>query len=260
MLRTCLFFLLSLVLACRPGAQPYCTAESFDEIAMVRYVYDGDTLQLKDGRKVRLIGINTPELAHDDRSAKPFAGEAKKALEQLFTKDKTVALVYGEDKKDRYGRLLAHLFLADGNNVQAVLLRAGVANAINIPPNTSYASCYLEMENSARCNSKGLWKNSLILNAKNLRRQDAGFHMIRGRIDSIHTNRKGIWLDLDGQLTVGIRPDDLERFDIEEINHLINQVVIVRGWVNNSTRSTAFYLRLRHPLSLQPAATLPCPE
>jgi len=42
-------------------AEPACPADSFDETTTVRYIHDGDTLHLKDGRKVRLIGINTPE-------------------------------------------------------------------------------------------------------------------------------------------------------------------------------------------------------
>jgi len=260
--RLSLLLFLLFVLAPYAAAQPDsdCSSKQFDEFSKIRYVYDGDTLQLKDGRKIRLIGINAPELEHDGKPAQAYANEAKRALKSLFNKDKSIALVYGKDKKDRYGRSLAHVFLADGQNVQAFLLKRGFANAITIPPNTQFASCYLEAETYARCNMNGLWKNSNILDAKNLQHQHSGFHLIKGRLEDINTSKKGIWLNIDNRLTIGIRPDDQPRFDLKRLNAMLNQEVIVRGWVNESNRSTPFYLRLRHPLSLQLLPTYVCPD
>ncbi|NOQ69049.1 MAG: hypothetical protein GQ573_02935, partial [Gammaproteobacteria bacterium] len=203
-----LYFSISFVYAPQILAGSACTSEQFDETSKIRYIHDGDTLRLNDGRKIRLIGINTPELAHDGKPAEAFAFEAKNALKSLFKKDKAIALVYGKDKKDRYGRLLAHAFLTDGQNVQATLLKQGYANAITMPPNTLFASCYLEMENKARCNKKGLWKNTVILQAKNLNNQHTGFRLVKGKVESINSNSKGIWLNLDNKLTIGIRPDN----------------------------------------------------
>jgi len=166
--------------------------------------------------------------------------------------------VYGKDKKDRYGRLLAHAFSADGQNIQAILLKQGYANAITIPPNTLFVSCYLEMERYARCNKKGLWNSTSILEAKNLNNQHIGFHLIKGKVESINTNNKGIWLNLDNKLTIGIRPGNQPLFDIKALNDMLNQTIIVRGWLNKSNKSTPFYLRLRHPLSLQLFSALSC--
>ncbi len=163
-------------------ADAACATEHFDETAKVRYVHDGDTLQLNDGRKVRLIGINTPELARDNKAAEAFANEAKNALKLLFNSNKSVNLLYGKDKTDRYGRLLAHALLNDGQNVQALLLKQGYASVIIIPPNTRFAACYLEMEHEARCNKTGLWQSENILQAKQLRKQDIGFHLVRGKV------------------------------------------------------------------------------
>lgn len=258
--RLSLVFFLLFVFAPYAVAQSDCPSRQFAEISKVRYVYDGDTLQLNDGRKIRLIGINAPELKSDGKPAQPYANEAKKALTSLFNKDKSIALVYGKDKKDRYGRLLAHVFLADGQNVQALLLKQGFANAITIPPNTQFASCYLEMESFARCSMNGLWKNMNILDAKSLEHQHSGFHLIMGRLENINTSNNGIWLDIDNRLTIGIRPDDQPRFDMKRLNTMLNQAVIVRGWLSESNRSTPFYLRLRHPLSLQLLSTYSCAE
>ncbi len=258
-LRICLLvFSISFVYAPQTLAGSACTSERFDETSKIRYIHDGDTLRLNDGRKIRLIGINTPELAHDGKPAETFAFEAKNALKSLFKNDKSIALVHGKDKKDRYGRLLAHAFLTDGQNVQATLLKQGVANAITMPPNTLFASCYLEMERYARCNNKGLWKNTSILEAKNLKNQHKGFHLVKGKVESINSNSKGIWLNLDNKLTIGIRPDNQSLFDIKALNGMLNQTIIVRGWLNKSNKSTPFYLRLHHPQSLQLFSAFSC--
>ncbi|NOR43148.1 MAG: hypothetical protein GQ572_07395, partial [Gammaproteobacteria bacterium] len=157
-----------------------------------------------------------------------------------------------------YGRFLAHTFLADGTNVQAVILERGLASVITIPPNTLFAACYLESERSARCSKIGLWADSAILEAKNLNKKHSGFHLIKGVVNSIKTDSKGVWLNLNDTLTIGIRPKDQKLFDLKKINNMVNQTIIVRGWLNKSKKSTPFYLRIRHPLSIQLASSYSC--
>ena len=240
-------------------ADTACSSQQFDETATIRYIHDGDTLHLLDGRKVRLIGINTPELARDSKPAEPYAVAATDALKALFKDDKSIALLYGKDRKDHYGRFLAHALLADGQNVQIILLKQGLAQVITIPPNTRFASCYLEVEHQARCDKAGLWQNTNILEAKQLQNSHLGFHLIRGNVENIQINDKGIWLDLDHKLTVGIRPENQALFDKTTIDAMLHQTVIVRGWVNKSDKSTPYYVRIRHPLSLQVADNYNCP-
>ena len=245
-------------LASTPLAQTNCSSEYYDETSQVRYIHDGDTLHLTDGRKVRLIGINTPELARNNRPAEAYSAEAKKTLGSLFKKDKSISLVSGKDKKDRYGRYLAHAFLSDNTNVQAALLERGLGSAIAIPPNTRFSACYIERERIARCNKAGLWSNTSILKAKNLNKQHSGFHLIKGTVNSIKIDNKGIWLNLDDKLTVGIRPENQNLFDLKAINNMANQTIIVRGWINKSKKSNPYYLRVRHPLSIQPSSSHSC--
>ena len=70
-------------------------------------VFDGDTLRLVDGDKVRLIGINTPERGGKGRPAQPLAMEATASLKALIGPERRIFLRDGQDSRDRYGRRLA---------------------------------------------------------------------------------------------------------------------------------------------------------
>lgn len=232
----------------------------YDETTRVKFIYDGDTLQLQDGRKVRLIGINTPELSHGDRAAESYSNEAKQALQKLFDDNKTVSLVFGQEKHDHYKRVLAHGFTRDGSNIQAALLEQGLAHAVTFPPNDKFSSCYRQQERQARCELRGLWAKSTLLKAKDLKRSDTGFKIVSGKVKKITTNKKGIWLNLDDILTVGIRPDNLPSFDIDKLSRMLNQSVVVRGWINKSDKETPYYIRIRHPSALQSAQQFSCKQ
>jgi len=259
----CCFFLLSTgQAAIAETACPLSHAHktAYDETATVRYVHDGDTLHLQDGRKVRLIGINTAEVAHGTSAAEAFSNEAKNILKAFFDKDKTISLVYGEDKQDHYKRVLAHAFSKDGTNIQAALLNQGYAHAITFPPNTRFSACYLEQERKARCSKTGLWKQTNPVKAKNINDTHIGFKLVKGKVTSINTNKKGIWLSLDDVLTVGIRPDNQPLFDIDKLHRMLNQSIVVRGWLSKSKskKYNPYYIRVRHPLSIQLADAFTC--
>ena len=235
-----------------------CSSQQYDETTSIRYIHDGDTLHLKDGRKVRLIGINTPEIAHDNKTAEPFSYQAKEALKALFSDDKTISLIYGNDKHDRYKRLLAHAFTGDGENIQATLLKKGFARSVIFPPNTRFSSCYEQQERQARCARAGLWEKATLLSVKDISDKDIGFQLVRGKLKKISINNKGTWLNLDNRLTVGIRPDHQPLFDIDDIGELLDENVVVRGWLNKSKKQTPYYMRIRHPSALQSAKTFAC--
>ncbi len=239
-----------------------CPAAHYDETARIKYIHDGDTLHLKDGRKVRLIGINTPEVANSKKAAEPFAAEAKEALKALFKSNKAISLVYGKEKHDRYERLLAHGFTRDGKNIQAALLTKGHARAITFPPNTQFSACYQQQERAARCNNAGLWKNSPPLPVNKLNDRHIGFQLVTGRLININTSSKGVWLNLDNKLTIGVRPDNLPLFDVRTLNKMLDQEIVVRGWLNKGRKNTPtdhyYYIRIRHPSAIQLASSFTC--
>ena len=136
----------SALFVCLPGialATALCAPDRIDERARVSHVHDGDTLQLSDGRKVRLIGINTPELARDPVPEERFAVAARNALRQLLADgDFQVGIRYGRERFDRYSRVLAHVFTSAGGNVQALLLQRGLGAPTVFPPNLWQHECY----------------------------------------------------------------------------------------------------------------------
>ncbi len=251
-------FTAPLTLSSAAWAGPTCPKPDYDETARIKYIVDGDTLHLKDGRKIRLIGINAPELAHGNKPAEAFSREATNALKRLFKNSQSVSLVYGEEKHDHYQRLLAHIFTNDGKNAQSLLLRQGYARAITFPPNTRFADCYLQQERLARCNKKGLWQKSKPLDARKLKNSDTGFQLVSGRLKDIKINKKGIWLNLDDKLTVGIRPDNQALFDINTLYKMLKQKIVVRGWLNKNKKYSTHYIRIRHPSSIQLNSDFAC--
>lgn len=136
-------------------------------LAVTRAV-DGDTLQLSNGEKVRLIGIDTPESSNNSkirRDAKRTGRDAKEIIRMgkdsaAFTRDlvqgKNVMLEFDVRQRDKYGRLLAYVFLEDGTFVNAEIIKAGYAQTMTIPPNVKYQELLSKLQKEARGQKKGL--------------------------------------------------------------------------------------------------------
>ena len=133
LLRTKLNLLLLILLLTLAGA---ADAGSLSIVGQSRWVqvskvFDGDTFRTTRGEKVRLLGINTPEIAHDRRPSQPFGIEAKRHLKQLIS-GKTVRLQLDRDRKDNYGRTLAQVYLRDGRSINEQMVRDGLAHVYKI--------------------------------------------------------------------------------------------------------------------------------
>lgn len=125
-------------------------------VTRVKRVIDGDTILLANGEKVRYIGIDTPEINHSTKGAEPFGLEAKEANEQLV-EGKRVRLEFDVERRDRYGRLLAYVFLEDGTFVNGWLVEHGLARARAYPPNVRYQDLLERLEWQAQEKRLGLW-------------------------------------------------------------------------------------------------------
>jgi endonuclease YncB( thermonuclease family) len=129
-----------------------------DESVWVRWVDDGDTVVLADGRRVRYSGINAPEVAHEDRRAQRFGPEARDFNRKLVYK-KTVRLSFDRERYDQYGRMLAYVFLKDGTFVNAELVKSGHAHYVFKEPNTKYDLLLLRLQRKAIASRVGMWES-----------------------------------------------------------------------------------------------------
>jgi micrococcal nuclease len=125
---------------------------------MVERVVDGDTIQVRLGarvEKVRYIGINTPEVHHPTKGEELGGREATEVNRQLV-EGKRVRLELDVRERDRYGRLLAYVWVGDVM-VNAELVRLGYAQVMTIPPNVRYQETLLKLQREARDAGRGLW-------------------------------------------------------------------------------------------------------
>lgn len=124
--------------------------------AVVERAVDGDTVVLVGGEPVRYIGIDTPELHHPHKPVQFYAREAWEFNRRLV-EGRKVRLEWDVDRRDRYKRLLAYVFLEDGTFVNGELLRQGYAQLLTIPPNVKYVDRFVALQREARENKRGLW-------------------------------------------------------------------------------------------------------
>lgn len=217
------------------GAQAFCPAPTGLTTVEVRRVVDGDTIRLSDGRSVRMIGLNTPELGKKGRSDEPFAVAASKRLQALVSEsDGRVGLLLGQESKDRYGRTLAHVYGANGANLEAQLLAEGLGFQVAIAPNVDLVGCQQAAERSARQAGLGLWRQSPVLKADQI--TAPGFAVLSGRVSNVQRNRGGLWVELQDSVVLRIAPNVLGQFDVSMLEQLKGQQVEARGWVLDRSR------------------------
>jgi endonuclease YncB( thermonuclease family) len=219
------------------SVQAFCPAPGKLPSVKVQRVVDGDTLRLQDGRSVRLIGLNTPELARKGHSAEPFAEVARRRLSALVAaNDGAVGLRLGREPKDRYGRTLAHAYDGKGRNLEAQLLAEGLGYLVAIAPNVALVECQQAAERLARQSRVGLWRRSPVQTPAQLQR--GGFALVEGRVERVERNRGGVWLELGDSLVVHVPPQALDGFDLRQLQGLAGRQVEARGWIIDRSRRT----------------------
>lgn len=166
----------------------------FTDAILVQKVIDGDTIELADGRHVRLIGIDTPESRKNEKAKRDslrsqtdldtivkMGLKAKKALTDLVG-NRMVNLEYDVTKKDKYGRTLAYVYLVQPSDdmaylpfekiyqdkhkqvfVNATMIQNGFAQPMTYPPNVKYVDTFKKIFEEARQQKRGLWEEKEIL-------------------------------------------------------------------------------------------------
>ena len=133
---------------------------AFVDGTVVRVV-DGDTIHVRIGarvERVRYIGVNAPELHHPRRGEEPGGREAARVNRDLVL-DRRVRLEMDVQSRDRYGRLLAYVWVGD-LMVNAELVRLGYAQVMTVPPNVRHQALFLKLQRDAREAGRGLWRRA----------------------------------------------------------------------------------------------------
>jgi micrococcal nuclease len=128
----------------------------------VKWVDDGDTILLSDGRRIRYIGINSPEIDHPrpgqkNQKAEPFGYEARDLNREMVALQ-IIRLEFDKEHHDRYGRTLAYVFLQDGTFINEVMILKGLAYCLPRQPNTRYAKRLLDAQQEAMLAKRGLFR------------------------------------------------------------------------------------------------------
>jgi len=123
----------------------------------VKRVNDGDTVTLADGRLVRYIGVNAPEINHERNSAEPFGFDARSRNIELIG-PRRIRLEFDLERFDDYGRTLAYVFLPDGSMVNEKLLQSGAAHCLYRMPNVKYEARLLKAQREAMQERRGMWR------------------------------------------------------------------------------------------------------
>lgn len=127
------------------------------EWVTVKRVADGDTVQVSDGRLVRYIGVNAPEIHHARNTADPFGFEARERNIELVG-SRRIRLEFDAERFDDYGRTLAYVFLPDGSMVNEKLLESGLAYCLYRLPNIRYENRLLKAQREAMQGGRGQWR------------------------------------------------------------------------------------------------------
>jgi micrococcal nuclease len=126
--------------------------------AYVIRAIDGDTVEVRlEGRleDVRYIGVDTPETVDPEAPVQCF-GHRASDFNHALVEGRRVRLVFGVERRDVYGRLLAYVHLGD-RFVNAELVRRGLARTLTIAPNDRYAERFRRLEMRAARAGRGLW-------------------------------------------------------------------------------------------------------
>lgn len=245
------FFIVFYLLTGSVQAQDCGVIGPLDEKVKVQRIIDGDTVRLTDGRKVRLLGINTPEFNYEGGAHEPLALAARKALSDLIKQANAIGLRYGQQRQDRYKRVLAHLIIDGRVNVQQQLLQRGLAFAIAIPPNLWQQGCYQQAENRARSQSLGIWSQDYYrpLDVGQKLPEQGGFRLLKGRVAHVGRTARSVWLDLAGGVSLRIAREDWHNFPDRDWLQWQGRNIKARGWL--SYRQGKWRLRIRHPQNIK---------
>lgn len=217
------------------------------QLYQVARVYDGDTIILDDKKHVRLLGINTPEIESQQREEEPGGVAAKKWLQAQLQNNK-VYLELDQEKRDKYKRFLAHVFLPDGKHLNLALLEHGLATLSIIPPNSLYTDQLIQAQQHAEKLKLGIWSMPEYQSRPiaQITNHTKGWQRFTGTPVSIKKSRKYTRLIFSDKIDIRIANSNLKLFPPPTT--YLGKPLEIRGWV---ARNKDYYTMLiQHPSAL----------
>lgn len=215
----------------------------------LKRVIDGDTLELESGEKIRLIGINTPEVANRFSDAQPGGVAAKNWLKTQL-RSPELMVEYDQQQYDKYDRRLAHCFLENGDYLNAGLLKAGHAMLTLTPPNLRYAGSLIAAQTVAEDQGVGIWSLAAYqpktLESFTPGSSYRGWQRWQVTAKAISQGKRVSKLIVSEHLAIQIANEHLALF--EALEHYIDKPIEVRGWV--SRRGDQHTIKLVHPSAI----------
>lgn len=216
----------------------------------VKKVLDGDTIKLENGRKVRLLAINAPEVAGRNKLEEQ-GGEAAKQWLIKKLQGKKVRLEYDQEKKDKYGRTLAHVFTDKDEHINLMLLRLGLAHLNLYPSNTLYLKQLTVAQQQAEQQTKGIWSldNFQVKPIDQIDKNNyRGWQRLTGQAKKIKQTRKYFYLQFSDKFSARISKANRHLFPA--IKSYLKQPLEIRGWVHRNKEH--FVMQVRHPSQIKP--------
>ncbi len=234
---------------------------SKSEKALVKWVYDGDTLLVTDlngsnERKIRILGIDTPEVKHHQQKAQLFGAKAREELRALLKQQNyQIILEFDKDKRDRYDRELAYTYLSNGESISEWLLMRGYAKTLIIPPNVKYADCFKRAEKYAQQKNLRLWKlkRNQVKAVSDLSSKAKGYIRLKGNVSRVKKRKKSFIFELKSKfkkpIQVRIKKKNLDYFKEFDTDKLVSKEVIVSGILKKKKGKRTIHLN--HPSQLE---------
>jgi len=229
--------------------------------ATIVEILNTESLLLEDGRAIRLVGTLSPRTGTRWAQAMGLESKIVAALEARLL-GKEVRLRIGSRERDRYGRLMTHVFVGDGDDpvwVQEALVREGLATVYSFSDNRECVRELQAVERAAREAGAGFWEQGVfrVRDATDLDSLDGlaySFQIVEGRVQDVAESRGRIYLnfgeDWRTDFTATVAPSDRDSFNGSgiELPDLEGRTVRVRGWVE---RRNGPMIDVTHPEQIE---------
>ncbi|MDV6344162.1 thermonuclease family protein [Nitrosomonas sp. Is37] len=213
----------------------------------VAKVLDGDTVVLKGGARVRLLGINAPEIESRHRDGETGGIVAKEWLQEKL-QGRKVYLEYDQQKQDHYKRLLAHLYLPNGEHLNLMLVEKGLAVVNLLPPNLRHADAMISAQQRAERQKLGIWSlpDYRTRPLTQISQKSRGWQRFLGTPTSLKRNKRYSQLIFNNKIDIQIDNNNLALFPALET--YLHKPLEIRGWV--SRRNDQYSILIHHPSAL----------